>query len=213
MASLCVFICLGFILWERAPYINTFSLLNFVFMYLAIWAVSFSHEISRAKIQNALEVAAITDPLTQLKNRLALEYDYEKELKNSSDVHALYIDIDHFKKINDTYGHSIGDEVLIFTANLVEKRIDHDWIYRLGGEEFLILVKGNRTMAADVAESIRKDIEDSEFRHQHHSFSISASVGVAPINKTLGLEAAIDNADSALYQAKSEGRNRVCIFA
>ncbi|MDW7998241.1 MAG: PfkB family carbohydrate kinase, partial [Thermodesulfovibrio sp.] len=130
---------------------------------------------------------------------------FEEEKNNLSGFsHALLIDIDYFKKINDTYGHDYGDVVLKNTAELIKKNIrPTDKLYRYGGEEFLLLLSNITTSnAIKIAERIRKAI-------QKHGM-VTVTIGISEINSSL--DASIKQADIALYQGKNSGRNRVISF-
>ncbi|MGF1719350.1 GGDEF domain-containing protein [Vibrio kyushuensis] len=188
-----------------------FPIINYTLMYIAIWAISCSHEVSRMKIQKTLENAALTDPLTGVKNRLSLQQDSELELKEKSELSALYLDIDLFKSINDNYGHAAGDQVLTFTAKLITNTANVDWVYRLGGEEFLIIVEGDVQHGFEIAEDIRQAIYSSKLIYHGQELIYSASIGVAKLDLSLSLEQALNPSDLALYQAKSDGRNKVCV--
>ena len=121
------------------------------------------------------------------------------------------IDIDYFKKINDTYGHDIGDTVLIDFANILMKSVrDDDVVVRYGGEEFVIVMTATqKEVLLRKAESIRYKIIKSKFSINEH---ITASFGVASDNGEHNMDEVIKNADIALYQAKENGRNQVVIY-
>ncbi|MET0091571.1 MAG: GGDEF domain-containing protein [Candidatus Thiodiazotropha sp.] len=121
------------------------------------------------------------------------------------------LDIDHFKLINDTFGHLYGDEILILVARLMEKCVrKYDLIFRYGGEEFVILIKSEDINEAKcIFDRIRKVIE----RHQYAKVKrVTVSIGVTQIEKQTGPSEAFSEADTALYFAKSHGRNRVCMY-
>jgi Amt family ammonium transporter len=157
-----------------------------------------------------LRSKAEIDPLTQTYNRRALM----EKLKNKNLYHANYslvmIDIDKFKNINDTYGHSIGDSVLKELAFIVKKLVrDRDVFARWGGEEFLLLVHSKDLLIVEkIAEKIRKEIEEFSFTDVE---KVTASLGASsPRNENESFEEILEHADKALYQAKKLGRNRVC---
>ena len=120
-------------------------------------------------------------------------------------------DIDHFKKVNDTYGHDAGDDVLkLFAKQLKAATRENDVIARLGGEEFLILLPGAPIGAAlDTAERIRVIVEEMVFSAGGNKFSITSSFGVMARSLNHNWHEAVTAADAALYQAKTSGRNRV----
>ena len=173
-------------------------------------------EILRQKqldLQNSnvhLRSIANIDPLTQIYNRRA----FLEKIKNKNLFEANYslvmIDIDHFKAINDTYGHSVGDSVLRELSSIVKTTVrDRDVISRWGGEEFLLLLNTkDLTVAEKIAEKVRKEIEKFSFESVGN---ITISLGVSsPRNESESFEHILENADKALYQAKELGRNRVC---
>ena len=158
----------------------------------------------------ALSDEAMTDPLTGLYNRRGFyeQLTYIKNLKNQC---AIAVDIDHFKAINDRFGHSTGDDVLVHTADLLRLTCrKEDVISRFGGEEFVILLT-ETTLAgsAAIAERIRQVISATEFSEAGH---LTVSIGVAGLKDYEGdYERLLMAADSALYQAKRQGRNRVVV--
>ena len=122
----------------------------------------------------------------------------------------IILDLDHFKDINDTYGHSTGDQILIRIAELIRANIRlSDNLFRYGGEEFVILVdNANLDDAETLAENIRLRIEKSNLFAKR---SITVSLGVAELNRDLCSGQWLKLADDALYEAKRSGRNKVCL--
>ena len=145
--------------------------------------------------------AAYLDELTKILNRRG----FEKEIRNIKKGSVIFIDVDHFKKVNDTYGHEFGDYVLKEFANVVKQNIRNSDIFaRIGGEEFvLILPHTSYESALKVAEKLRKAIEKHDFKGK----KITASFGVSEFEGDLQM--AIEIADEALYEAKRNGRNQV----
>ena len=158
-----------------------------------------------------------TDPLTGLANRRQLmeilTTEFDRCRRNETHFSLLMIDIDHFKTINDLYGHQEGDVVLRSLAELMLSHLrQYDSAARFGGEEFsLVLPETNPVEAAGVAERMRKAITSMRFTGDIEELEISASIGVAtiPLDKIDSVDALIRAADEALYEAKSNGRNRV----
>lgn len=156
------------------------------------------------------------DSLTQLLNRRYLNTIINREInfsrKNHTPLTLLAFDADHFKKINDQYGHGTGDIALQFLAEVL---IDHtrgsDYAFRVGGEEFLLLqVDNTLENAHDTAEKIRKRIESTTIHtNDGRSFNFTVSVGVVKYNGHPDYQRFLDAADAALYQAKNNGRNTV----
>jgi len=161
--------------------------------------------------------AAHTDPLTRIYNKGYLLEALEAEFKRAKALHIdfaiLFFDLDHFKKINDTYGHEAGDYVLKELTNLV--RGGHlrpkDVFARYGGEEFVILLSGlNAKAGAEIAERIRCSIETHAFIYEGKRLPVTTSLGVAELRSDIeSAQTLLKAADKALYQAKSGGRNRV----
>lgn len=166
-----------------------------------------------------LEQLAQTDPLTQLLNRRALTEritaEMERALRYDSTMALLMIDLDHFKKVNDTYGHLVGDDVLRDVGQLLIDTIrGSDIVARYGGEEFLVLLPETDDAGAEAfAERIRSAVEDHGFASVSLSepLRLTASVGVAvyPAARIESVEDLFTRADAALYRAKADGRNRV----
>ena len=172
---------------------------------------------SRKEMEQQLLRMAITDPLTGLSNRRAfnerLQLEWER-LKRSPEIQAALVlcDIDHFKRINDTYGHGCSDEVLKhFASRLREHVRATDMAARIGGEEFAVLLEAASIEDAQVwAERFRQDTAATAVVCGEVSISYSASMGVALLDPRLhSVEQVMQQADSALYQAKRQGRNQV----
>ena len=167
------------------------------------------------KAEKLLRNASLTDPLTGLNNRRFLDAMIEKEIarvdRYKGSLSIANLDLDHFKRVNDTWGHPIGDEVLKLTANIVKSTIrESDVLIRLGGEEFAILLPQTGIDAAYmVAESARKAIEEAS-----HPIAgkFTASFGVAERQSGESYNSLYRRVDEALYRAKESGRNRVIIY-
>jgi diguanylate cyclase (GGDEF)-like protein len=121
------------------------------------------------------------------------------------------LDIDHFKNVNDTYGHAMGDEVLKQVVKSITSCIRQtDMCFRYGGEEFLIMLASADSAGAHrIAERIRCSIEEAIFTHEKGSLSITSSIGSATLFASDTMRTICERADSALYKAKNSGRNRV----
>lgn len=162
-----------------------------------------------------LEKEAITDPLTGLYNRRYFLQQGQKELLRARrycyPLSLLMLDLDHFKKVNDIYGHAIGDQVLIRTARRILDSIrDVDIAARYGGEEFVVLLpETNIKSATTVAERIREKIASTPYKvKQNLELNLTVSIGTATLPKeTTDLRELIDLADQGLYEAKKRGRN------
>ncbi|MEW6672771.1 MAG: diguanylate cyclase [Thermodesulfobacteriota bacterium] len=175
------------------------------------------------KLEERILQLANTDALTGVLNRRAFMHRMEEELhravRRKEPFSLIMVDVDHFKKTNDTYGHQVGDLVLKKFANILVASIrPYDLTARYGGEEFVLCLPAtNGLQAGSVAERIRGNVaaEAIKLADDSTSFWITASFGVATYS--LGadepVDAIIKRADDALYKAKQEGRNRVCLAA
>jgi diguanylate cyclase (GGDEF)-like protein len=159
--------------------------------------------------------AALVDPLTGLLNRRGFEAEADRMLlraaRDGSSTALLMLDLDHFKAINDSWGHPIGDLVLQSVAKAVATELrGGDVIGRLGGEEFVIALAGNRTdQAAVLAERVRRAISALAVRQGETIVHLTISIGVAAQRGATSLDKLMTLADEALYRAKAAGRNRV----
>ena len=171
-----------------------------------------------AKSKKQLEFSSQTDFLTGLYNRKFIIQQMEKEINNFVVTHdecaVIMLDIDYFKKVNDTYGHDCGDIVLKDTAVIMQQVFRQgDSISRWGGEEFLIfLPKTNLSEAAELAEILRSRINDHVFICKKSCTKVTITLGIARCKKGLSLDEVIKNADIAVYYGKNNGRNQVCCF-
>ncbi|MCL2200638.1 MAG: diguanylate cyclase [Oscillospiraceae bacterium] len=166
-----------------------------------------------------LEKAAFTDPLTGARNRRYLLDEAEKQLREcvekGMDYSLIMVDVDHFKVINDTYGHPVGDEVLkILVGRMIHAVKRESLVARYGGEEFIVsLPKTSVSNAMGMAERLRKTIEATKFVTADYELEVTISLGVASKSDGgISLLELIGNADKALYHAKNSGRNRVVEF-
>lgn len=163
-----------------------------------------------------LEMAAHTDPLTGLANRRALferaKQEEDRAQRQGSDLSLLALDIDHFKKINDNYGHDAGDAALKYIATWCNEKLRNiDLLARTGGEEFIVLLPDTcATQAAVAAERLRSHIEQNTVPiNSTESIRFTASFGLVQIQRGETFESALARADKALYLAKNCGRNCV----
>jgi two-component system cell cycle response regulator len=174
-------------------------------------------ETTRAE-NTRLEVLAHTDPLTQSLNRRALTVRLVSEMDRARRYDAvlsmLMVDLDHFKKINDSMGHLVGDDVLREVAHLLQESVRSvDFVARYGGEEFVVVLpETHQAGAAKFAERMRERIAGTLFVQPHGGTRLTASIGVAsyPTTEVHTVDDLFSRADEALYRAKAEGRNRVC---
>ncbi|GGC89053.1 sensor domain-containing diguanylate cyclase [Halopseudomonas salina] len=167
--------------------------------------------------QDELKKQAATDPLTRLYNRRFFfsEADYLLELARNSHtpLTVVVIDIDHFKQVNDTHGHGVGDQVIVSIAQALKKfSRSKDLIARFGGEEFVMLLPETALEeATGCAERIRAAIENLRTTVEDSDIKCTISLGIAAVDvSNESIESALNRADKALYEAKNTGRNRIC---
>lgn len=185
------------------------------FLILLGWDILSKNENLSSK-NDELDKMANMDPLTKLYNRryidgvLAAKYE---ELHQTGDIFGIIIaDIDDFKKVNDTYGHDAGDEVLVRVAEILKKSVrDNDYVCRWGGEEFLVIIAGNKQITSDVAERMRKSIMKEVIKLDEADISITMTFGVTESTPGYTVEKLINIADENLYKGKNNGKNQVVI--
>lgn len=166
-------------------------------------------------LQHQLEIQSRTDPLTGLLNRRVLDEITEQEFSRFKRNHEVFsllmLDIDHFKLINDKYGHPTGDLVLQSTSKLFESHLRaHDKVARIGGEEFCVFLSGtNKQLAFEVAEKLRATIANTSIPSGNGDISITVSIGVSEVEiSDFDHTDILKRADENLYRAKKSGRNR-----
>ncbi len=170
--------------------------------------------------QKLFKKLSITDDLTGLYNRRHLNnilgQEFQRSKRHHNDLSCLMLDLDHFKKVNDTFGHDFGDVVLRnFASTLKEFLRSSDYAFRFGGEEFLLVLPETDIQGAmRVGEKIRLRMANNIIADDMVSTIVKVSVGVASVhhNKPADKDALIAFADKALYSAKMNGRNRVCAY-
>ncbi len=177
---------------------------------------SFIDISERKRMEEELKRLSITDNLTQAHNRTKYEevikIEIERTKRSSSPLSVAMFDIDHFKEVNDTYGHAVGDYVLKTLAQIAKKNIrDIDYLIRWGGEEFIVIALDTDLRGAEVmAEKIRKAIENYNFDKVGR---VTVSFGVTQFKQDDTEDSLMKRVDDALYQAKGKGRNRVEVAA
>jgi len=168
----------------------------------------------QVKIEN-LKAAAVIDPLTGCYNRRELESQMKRNIagavRHKNKLSVFMFDLDHFKQVNDTYGHLAGDKVLQEVALLVQKNIRTDDILaRYGGEEFIaILPETDKIKAMELADRLRSEISKKVIIHNNDTIRVTASFGVSELDKRADMTKIIQDADTMLYKAKLNGRNSV----
>ena len=183
---------------------------------------AFEIEIELEAQRKTLETLSQTDALTGIYNRGYFNQYFEDQwqyaIRHRVEVALLLIDVDHFKAVNDTYGHLAGDACLVNLAHAINSSVNRatDITARYGGEEFAVLISGcNATQSQFMANHIMQSVAQHKFVHNDVEIPITVSIGIAtvvpePKQKSNDL---IEQADKALYQAKTEGRNRAILFS
>lgn len=165
--------------------------------------------------QKAVEEAH-RDPLTQINNRAAFDESLAREIssykRHQAKFSLMVIDIDHFKQVNDTYGHITGDNVLKEVAQTIRNTIRRsDEVFRYGGEEFVVILSNTEVAGARfIAERVRLEIKKLMIKN-HEQIKVTASIGISATNSIKDVNQTLQYADNALYQAKEQGRNRVVV--
>lgn len=177
-------------------------------------------QIERIKLFDEIERLSIMDGLTGTYLRRYFLERLKEELSRAEqynmDIAFIMVDLDHFKKCNDSFGHLVGDVVLKEVAGILKQKVrEIDLVARYGGEEFCILLpEANKADAYVVAERIRKAVEGYTIKAYDETLSITISMGISSFPEdSPGLDDLIENADTALYEAKRQGRNKVCLVS
>lgn len=171
--------------------------------------------LERSRLFAEIKQMAVTDPLTEVYNRRGLSqwgsYEYDRAVRFKRSLSIIYFDLDHFKEVNDTFGHQAGDIILQKITNRCQNVIRNvDLLARVGGEEFLIILpETDQETGYQVAERIRQEINNIPFLINDQEIKVTISLGVTELSpKTKDLEEMISAADQAMYHAKQKGRNR-----
>ncbi|EEF22597.1 conserved hypothetical protein [Ricinus communis] len=168
-----------------------------------------------------IRTLAMTDPLTKIFNRRAFMIQAEKELaaaeRSGLPLAFLMLDIDHFKQINDKYGHAAGDEVLVRIVEVLSSHLrKQDTLGRYGGEEFCALLPGTDAQGAmALAEKLRLEVAMTRIEVEENSLGLTLSIGGSTwehLGPTKDYRELMEEADRALYQAKTGGRNRSLLY-
>lgn len=173
---------------------------------------------ARESVESLLK-AATSDQLTGVANRRALfesaELEFARYAQKPRDISLLIIDIDHFKRINDSYGHPVGDEVIRTLALILVRSVRSiDMVARLGGEEFAVFLPSTDvTMAVEIAKRIRNNVSAASVQAGGTTICFQVSIGAAQVEpEAASMDALIGAADEALYDAKRGGRDQVCVW-
>ena len=174
-------------------------------------AESYKNKLEKQKKQ------ILQDPLTRIPNRIGLQERLEKEFaltnKNKNPLWIVIADIDHFKNVNDSYGHPVGDTTLKSIAAVLQKSIsENEFVARYGGEEFVLVLPNMPISNAEaLLEKIRKQIENTPLKNKTKTFNVTISIGAAYVLQNETIKETLERSDSALYRAKNNGRNQVVI--
>ncbi len=186
-------------------------IVSFIFTFYDDMHAANARELER--INAKLESLTVTDKLTQVTNRLGLEQILAQQMqrygRDGRAFSLMMIDIDYFKAVNDTYGHLVGDDVLIEIASILRATLRAtDYVGRWGGEEFMVVLPDTpHHEALLIAEKMRAAVEAFPFRHVGHK---TISVGVDTVAPNERIDTLLKRVDDYLYEAKKSGRNRVC---
>lgn len=222
-----MFFIMAFLLWTpygqpllMYPYTDTFKM-RFPILFIAFHMLAYLLEAMRAyaydemrRMQGYYQDLSRRDQLTGMLNRqgmyTALEND--EKYRNASLIGVAIFDVDHFKDVNDQYGHNTGDTVLKEFSSLVKTKLD-SLVCRWGGEEFVVIYC-NRDVSAEMFEQVREEIARHTFSSGNQTFHITASIGVCEESEfdIKNIDVLIGKADEALYKAKSSGRNRLVYY-
>lgn len=181
-------------------------------------------KVTESRLEHSVKTLhklALTDELTQLANRRSFVDSVESEISRcrradcDSSIALLLIDLDHFKQVNDNYGHHAGDAALVHTADVLKKALrEYDIVGRIGGEEFAVFLGTTEVdKAIEVAERVLTSLAGSQLNYQSEPIQLTASIGLTARNCTATFEQLYTEADDALYLAKGRGRNRVEVYS
>jgi len=201
------------------PLLNAEAVVDYIAIFINDVTEAARAQISFKGNNEKLKLASRIDPLTKIFNRgyweSRLQSEFQRYFRTRSPSVLIMLDIDHFKKVNDTYGHQGGDTVLrTLGALLIKQYRITDILGRYGGEEFGILLLDTTTeMALSLAENLSKELANTPIIHDKKEIKITLSFGITQINESFkSHDQWIDMADKALYQSKQNGRNQATIL-
>ncbi len=196
-------------------YFNIVIALAMLVVFSSLFALEIDYMQKQLERENHnLEKLANYDPLTRLLNRRSMNMNLQtvqqEALQQGKPFCLLLIDIDNFKKVNDTYGHDCGDEVLVTISNLIMSNVrEGDFVCRWGGEEILVLLRADLDVSGQVAWRICKDVQKATIKCHNTELSVTVTVGVAAYKNGQSFQSMIEEADRNMYYGKSHGKNQV----
>lgn len=195
-------------------YFNANMVFRFVGISLMLLSVNLITLFGGKFFVEELERFVNYDTLTHLLNRRSmdgyLKAAYKRADSGKSAFCLMIMDIDDFKKVNDTYGHECGDEVLKSVAGIISCGVrKNDSVFRWGGEEILVILNAEEYKAVFIADRIRKEIERTVITYKEHHVSVTVTIGVAPFRDGESIQDMMDNADKCLYYGKTHGKNQI----
>ncbi len=200
------------VLYQLSDYGSSYSIYSTSACFLSSWYICHTYENGNVQAMHKTEELSLRDELTKLYNRKVLKMVYDNYLRENTFLSYIVLDIDFFKKINDNYGHDIGDMVLVFFANHLNKHFDEiGYVVRMGGEEFcVVLPKIAVNDVHTLCEKCLHDLGQTTFDcdEYHVNFTFSAGISSSPDDGHSYSEL-LKIADNRLYKAKEDGRNRV----
>lgn len=189
-----------------------------IFVMLIFFSLLFALEVRYMqrlleRKNDRLEEIAYYDPLTKLLNRRSMDKYLNTTFNMATQEQPfclMMVDIDDFKKVNDTYGHDFGDQVLKSVSAMISHRVrETDYVCRWGGEEFLVLLKTGLQYAGQIAEDIRSNVEKTQISDDTVQIHVSITIGIAQYQDDTTIHALINEADEKLYYGKKHGKNQV----
>lgn len=196
-------------------YLNIVIALVMLVVFSSLFALEIDYMQKQLELENHhLEQLANYDPLTRLLNRRSMNKNLQavqqEALQQGKPFCLLLVDIDNFKKVNDTYGHDCGDEVLVTISNLIMNDVrEGDFVCRWGGEEILILLRADLDVSRQVAWRICKDVRNTVVKCHDAELQVTITIGIAAYKETQSFQSMIEEADQNMYYGKSHGKNQV----
>lgn len=198
-------------------YFNIIIALAMLVVFSSLFAIEIDYMQKQLERENhTLENLANYDPLTRLLNRRSMNKNLQtvqqEALQQGKPFCLLLVDIDNFKKVNDTYGHDCGDEVLVTISNLIMNDVrEGDFVCRWGGEEILILLRADLDVSRQVAWRICNDVQKTPVKCHDVELTVTVTIGVAEYKQEQTFQSMIEEADKNMYYGKSHGKNQVVV--